>query len=332
MASPSTAAVGSPHLQGRRRASTRRSSGALPPALDSPRTSMPRDDNAFTFRREHLDDWSMPDSLWIMLPAELKTKVKNLQHSGAAVQTSFARLEELAHDLPEVIHEDEETDKDKSMTSLAGKTSQDFIDLNAKLVQVQYQRRASETSRMEEKFDCSPIPPEYRATSGIETASTSFSSEMTTRTNSTSCPSPFDLSHPHSPEPMSPTPLDLGTTSRRNSNATSNMTAPPRNAPLGHYLAQLHHLRTEDVVRLRHAMYAVETELLVLSKPLSPTSSLESTAINTTQTHMSDINAAFEDWWPEKKALAISLDQKSKSIEPGLKFRIGWGEGAYNEV
>jgi hypothetical protein len=330
MASPTTATVGSPHLQGRRRGSSRWSSGigpTLPLALESPRTAMPRDDNAFSFRSKYLNDWLMPESLWAMLPAELKTKIKNLQHSGAAVLTSFERLDQLAQELPEVIHEDEQTDNEESISSMADKTSQDFI--NAKLVQIQSQRRASETSRNEEKFDCSPIPPEYRSF-GAKSGNTAFSSDLTTPyTNVTSCPSPLNLSQ--SPEPVPPTPLDLGQTSRRSSNAMSAMTGPPRNAQTGHYLAQLDHLRKQDVVRLRHNIYAVETELRILSKPLSPVSSPESTAVNNTQPAMSDIDIAFQVWWPEKKALARSLEQKSEFIEPGLKYSLGWGDAAHNK-
>jgi hypothetical protein len=324
MATSPTAAVGSPPVQGRRRASTRRSSGALPPALDSPRTAMPRDDNAFSFRQKHLDDWLMPESVWVTLPEQLKLKVMNMQRSGAAVCTSLERLDELGDEIP-VINEDDETDSDEPIGSMADKASQDFI--NARLAEVQAQRRASETAparkEEKEKFDCSPIPPEYRSFGSIlENGDTAFSSNLNTpHTNVTSCPSPLHLSQ--SPELMSPAPLDIGQTSRRSSNA---MEGPPRDAQTGHYLAQLDQLRKQDIVRLRHSVRAVETELSFLSKSFSPTSSPESTAVDNAQPAESNIDVAFQVWWPEKKELALSLEKKCRFIEPGLKYNLGWSD------
>jgi len=289
---------------------------------------MPRDDNAFSFRKKHLEDWLMPQSVWDSIPEHLKSKVKNMQHSGAAVLTSFERLDELAKDVAQVINEDDETETQSeiSIASMADKTSQDII--NAKLVELQF-RRASEASftrkEEKEKFDCSPIPPEYRSFGSTVDTDTVFSSDLNTpRTNVTDCPSPLYLSQPQSPALVSPVPLDIGlglTLTRRSSNLVAE---PPRNAQTGHYLAQLDHLRKEDVVRLRHAVRAVETEMSLLSKAMSSTSSPENTAID--MQPATDVDIAFQAWWPEKKALALSLEEKSRSTEPGLKYNLGWSD------
>lgn len=313
-----------PYGHPRRRSSTRRSSGAqLPLALISPRGPMPRDDNAFCFQRDHINEWLMPESVYNALPEDLKAKIKNMQQSGAAVITSLERLEKLRKDLPPaVIKEDDETG------ATTGNVSEPTIPLtmaNAKLYEYQASRRGSESAK--EKYDCIPIPPEYRSFGSA--CDTVFSSDQNTPdTNVTGCPSPMSLGE--STQPDSPAPLDIGqpTLSRHPS---SNVSGPPENAQIGQYWAQLVHLRDTDVVRLRHSLRLVDIELSILkgsyaSSPSSPTysprSPTDSMVIDTAQS--SEINIASQVWWPEKKALAQALVEKCSRIDSHIKPTLGW--------
>jgi hypothetical protein len=55
--------------------------------LESPRTACPKDGDAFSYNPAHLRAWYLPDDIWARLPAQLRTNLAAVQHSGAAVLT-----------------------------------------------------------------------------------------------------------------------------------------------------------------------------------------------------------------------------------------------------
>jgi len=55
--------------------------------LDSPRAMVPKDGDAFSYDPAHLRAWLLPQELWDSLPAELRSSLAAVQHSGAAVLT-----------------------------------------------------------------------------------------------------------------------------------------------------------------------------------------------------------------------------------------------------
>lgn len=55
--------------------------------LDSPRAIVPKDGDAFSYDPAHLRAWFLPQELWDRLPAELRSSLAAVQHSGAAVLT-----------------------------------------------------------------------------------------------------------------------------------------------------------------------------------------------------------------------------------------------------
>ncbi|KAE9974938.1 hypothetical protein BLS_008613 [Venturia inaequalis] len=300
----------------RRRSSARRSSGAqLPAALNSPRGPMPRDDNAFCYQSDHIQEWLLPEGVFEALPEDLQAKVKNMQQSGAAVVTSLERVEKMRKELPpSAIKEDEETVCEQPVP---------LTEVNGKLYELQASLRASESAK--EEYDCVPIPLEYRSFSSA--SDTVFSSDQNTPdTNVTGCPSPMSLDQ--STRPDSPAPLDTGRSklSRQSSNTVA---LPPDNPQIGQYWAQLVHLRAQDVVRLRHSMRLVDIELSILKGSFasrSPTSSPGSPAyimvIDPLQPSV--IDSVFQEWWSEKKALAHSLMEKCGRIDPHIKPNLGW--------
>ena len=60
--------------------------------LDSPRAICPKDGDAFSYDPAHLRTWYLPQEIWNRLPAELRSGLAAVQHSGAAVLTGKPRL------------------------------------------------------------------------------------------------------------------------------------------------------------------------------------------------------------------------------------------------
>ncbi|QDS75040.1 hypothetical protein FKW77_006181 [Venturia effusa] len=300
------------HPHRRRLTSTRRSSGnrpKLPLALSSHRGPMPRDTNAFSYQMEHIDVWLMPENVYKALPDDLRARIKNLQQSGAALNTALQRLDGLREQLsPSAINDTSATTENLSEAQMP------LTVVNGKLYEYQARRRASENDK--EKYDCVPIPPEYRSFGS--TNDMVFSSDQNTpNTNVTGCSSPTSLGL--SPHPDSPAPFDIGepTLSRQSSNK---MAGPPENAQIGQYWAQLVHFREMDIVRLRHSIRPIDIEFNILGRPSPPSSPTafagspaKSVAVDDPQ--QSAIDFAFQVWWPEKKAMAESLIEKCKAID-----------------
>ena len=73
-----------------RRGSSRRSFTSLSRSasqVDSPRTLCPRDGDAFSYDRTHLQAWYIPQTLWEHLPSNVQAPLATLQQAGAAVLT-----------------------------------------------------------------------------------------------------------------------------------------------------------------------------------------------------------------------------------------------------
>lgn len=280
---------------------------------------MPRDDNAFTYQKDHLTIWLMPDSAWKTLPEDLKNRIKAFQHSGAAVLTSLERLDGLRAALPPNIPEVDEVDDIKPVSmpvTMEDKTSQDHV---VAALEVEKQRRES----AKEKFDYCPVPLEHRSFGSTTIDDTAFPSDRTTPyTNVTSCPSPLSLMG-HSPQPVSPNPLDIGRASRCSSIAK---VGPPMNAQIGHYYAQLVHLRETDSVRLRHNVRNVDLEIAIHKNSFSPTASAETIAIDSALP--TELDIVLQVWWPEKKALAETLWETCNNVDAHVKPNLGWSDVA----
>lgn len=56
-------------------------------------------DDVFSIMPGNLKDWYMPESLWTKLPEDMQSAVSAMQHAGAAVTTSFDRIDRLKEEL-----------------------------------------------------------------------------------------------------------------------------------------------------------------------------------------------------------------------------------------
>ncbi|KAF1965611.1 hypothetical protein BU23DRAFT_22421 [Bimuria novae-zelandiae CBS 107.79] len=78
-----------------RRGSTRRSFASSRSAsqIESPRTLCPRDGDAFSYDRSHLQAWHISQGLYEHLPSNIQAVLATLQQAGAAVLSGFERFE-----------------------------------------------------------------------------------------------------------------------------------------------------------------------------------------------------------------------------------------------
>lgn len=257
---------------------------------DSVRSSQacPQDGNAFSYDPTYLEDWFMPQELWLSIPEGIKSSVAAVQHAGAAVLSSFARMSSLRqHALSQTTHKgDEDSSNMKQFDSL--------IDISPLL-------RGHYT--MHEFLPESP--PELSP-------------------DASSCPTPSLLATPPSIE--LPTNLDLSgqghgstlSTIPSNSSGNSTLSAIPSTpfiskdseprtfvtpqAPHVAYLStELQHLRSEALVRLRHTARHVDREWADTTR-LKPNLAF------------STVGQDFEEWWAGKKGLIRELSCRAKQI------------------
>jgi hypothetical protein len=307
------------------RRSSRRSLSTAPhlgPVFESPRTLCPRDTDAFSYDPAHLKEWYMPQELWNGLPSRLQKPLAALQHAGAAVLTGFDRLALMRETLPSLsqpLDSDDEALEDHSTAAHDA--------LAAKLLD--HQRKSSSNSQPrgnEDYFPCSPILPERHHANSFGGGSSSTSGS-TTRSNSTSVPSPHSaLVWPDSPvspfvlSPTSPTPVFP---SRRMSTTKF---AHHHDTPMAQYLAELHNLRHEMLVRLRHAVRRVETEWRDVKRLSSLAESHTYTAEDDDHVDLEpQTEKEFEHWWLEKKNAVHELTHRGNALGRGLHVSLGWG-------
>ncbi|KAF2730659.1 hypothetical protein EJ04DRAFT_537084 [Polyplosphaeria fusca] len=211
-----------------RRSSARRSftSSAIPasPVVDSPRTLCPRDGHNFNYKTKHLTAWNVPQDLWENMPQHLKSVVASLQHAGAAVLTSFERMEKHDAKLVGTVAEMDVVTEDNDILP----APQMLPNLDASFTSSDFE------------FD------RYTAVFGSQSeTSTSSSPALSASQSQTISPtSPFCL-----------TPLDPQPTGKRGREYSFSTPMEPN----GHYYAtELSHLRTEVVPHLRHAARKID--------------------------------------------------------------------------
>jgi len=297
----------------------------------------PHNEDAFSFNPSHLHSWYVPQSLWKRLPIHLRAALINMQHSGAAVLTGFARLDEhneAFHAMAVSKPVDDEVEIQHDDTPLRDSVSNlsNFVSSVRRLPPV---RTASDASSRLESILGSPV----------------FSASASTVS---SVPTP-DLVASESKSPISPmclTPTTLlvdlfpklpgsstaTATSTPNSILADSATVPtiepsteavqeeshkrPRDrdrfftTPLepqnAYYASELSHLRTEALPRLRHSARKVDTEFYE-AKRLHQISEDEAGELAT--------------WWSSKKATIRSLDDQGRrlSLAMGIPATgMGW--------
>ncbi|KAH7558683.1 hypothetical protein J3E72DRAFT_429910 [Bipolaris maydis] len=243
--------------------------------LNAARVAAPKDGDAFSYNPAHLRHWYCPQQLWDRLPEQVQSSLAALQHAGAAVLTGFERLDK---------HLESSDDSD-----VDGKPAAD--DSLAQLDQLP--------------------SPRFRTISNASSVFQSDSSTPLTSASSTSqsgSASPVESSLPASHLLCPGSPILLGASERSRSRERSFST--PLKSHDAYYAAELSHLRTEALPRLRHKTYKVDSAWSE-AKP---------------QMHADDINA-FENWLAEKKCAILSLSERGKRLAKAVGIAdtgLGW--------
>lgn len=288
----------------------------------------------------------MPLELWDALPPKLSRPLAALQHAGAAVLTGFERVAEMSPPLPDLVEE---------LLDPADTPISPHEEVTAKLMDHQRKASMEDGKKEEEVYHCAPYRRDSGATgtfpfpsltsrssSFMASSSSAFSSGSVTRSNSTSHPSPnsMEILTPETP-PVSPLVLPPSFDNSDFRQVTSPLVeggiggiASPRLATskfvqhsdprTAQFLAELHHLRHEMLVRLRHSVLRVDAEW----RDCRRTSSSgwgESGFENGGVLLPSDLDGDFEAWWKAKKIFVGELEHKAKTIGRGMKVSIGWG-------
>lgn len=297
----------------------------------------------------------MPVELWNALPPSLSKSLAAFQHAGAVVLTGFDRLADMSNSLPDLA---EELSSEPGLGSDDQTATHDAV--AAKLFD--HQRRSSrEETKEKEIFHCAPYRrdsasgfnnyafnnPSSRSSSFTTGSVSSISSGSITRSNSTSHPSPNSLQALTPDTPLSLLALPLN--SLGNGDITNPMAASPgieggiggiasprlttskfvhhHDLRTAQYVAELHHLRHEMLVRLRHAARRVDAEWKECRRA-SFSAMNEMTFENGGVLLPCDLDGEFETWWKDKKERVADLEHKAKAIGRGVKISIGWGGDA----
>ncbi|KAF2277053.1 uncharacterized protein EI97DRAFT_307874 [Westerdykella ornata] len=275
MAAPISPSMGpihqpaSPHPGRSRKLSMRKSfvSTPLPPGLESPRMPLPpQDTETFRYDPAFLPRWTPDHALWIRLPDELRSALTKLQRAGAAVLTDYERLESLSGE----IGFGSDSPEDEMMLQLEDSVSSFSSFDRVSRPPLRSDSSASSSATFSVRSSRSPSPP------------TSLS--QTTSSLSPSCLTPSEISCP----PV----LARGLPRERSFSTPQD----PQNAK---YVAELSHIRTISIPRLRHAARQVDGVLTTIRTD----GGLESDDLND-----------FENWWAEKHYAITSLEDKTKRL------------------
>ncbi|RII23852.1 hypothetical protein CUC08_Gglean012680 [Alternaria sp. MG1] len=246
--------------------------------VETARTVCPKDGDAFSYDPIHLRHWNCPQQLWDCLPKQVQSSLTDVQRAGAAVLTGFARLDQ-HFDSFEV---DPKAAGDELLVHLDELPPPKF-------------RTISNASSVFQSDSSSPLTT-------ASTASQSGSASPTTPAFSGASGS--QIMCPGSPICLGPPELSR---SRERSFST------PLRSHDAKYAAELSHLRTEALPRLRHKSYKVDTEWQEAKRAKGALSS-------------DDINA-FENFWAEKKLLILSLNERGKRLASAAGLAttgLGW--------
>lgn len=199
--------------------------------LESPRAICPKDGDAFSYNPVHLRAWYLPQELWARLPAQLRSNLAAVQHSGAAVLTGFERMDRHREDL------DSGREDHKVLEEL-------LVHLED-LPPPKFRTNSNASSVFHHSDISSP------ATSGSPASRSGCASPVTSSSSQSQALTPL------SPVSLDPPAEDsIGKRSRSRDRSFSTPLEPQD----AYYTTELSHLRTEALPRLRHAGRKVDTE------------------------------------------------------------------------
>jgi len=335
-----------------RRNSSRRSFSSVSSGLSQApsRTPCPGDTETFTYDPANLRTWHIPTELSSVLPPNLGKLLAVFQSAGAAVLTGFDRLADMSDSLPNLAEELPEP--------VRGEGDQSLADEKVAAKRSDYQPQSSrEYKKDDEVYHCAPYRRDSansfrglnfnnsRRSSSFTGSNSAISSGTVTGSNSTFHPSPSSLqllnldatTTPPTVPPMSLNGRDTGDQTCPTSAVSIGSFASPRftTATFAHhydprtaqYIAELHHLRREMLVHLRHAVRHVDAEWRECQRAkvcAGCGDGIQDGGV----LRPAGLDAKFEAWWKEKKELVLELEHKARTIGRGVRASVGWSGDA----
>ncbi|KAF2400713.1 hypothetical protein EJ06DRAFT_403132 [Trichodelitschia bisporula] len=267
----------------RPRSSTANSSNRRTPTLgntgstfSAPRTPCPRDVDAFSYDPAHLDRWTIPVELWNSLPPSVQSPLVMLQQNGAAVFTSFDRLEKLAERIPLDAPGSPSTPAGDSDADWAVEESFETADsIHTKMFRsgmAGIRRASSSVSNMAGHVDmmlppaAKPLPRALSVSTSTTSGSFPVKALLWSPEGQMTPPTPMSPDSPSiAPFMLSPPASNAGTPHYPDMSASlpsswDDEKLPPKNPAVRAYRAELSYLRGDILVRLRHLARKVDME------------------------------------------------------------------------
>ncbi|KAF1986645.1 hypothetical protein K402DRAFT_431041 [Aulographum hederae CBS 113979] len=260
------------------------------------------DGDAISYERQFLAAWGMSRKLWLKLPNHLKESVAAIQHAGAAALTGFSRLEDMG-----LVLEREPMAADLSNSSCSSEDEHSDEDRKHK-------RTKSSSSASSVLGPISPIDP--------------FTLRLNGQTSSP-YPSPAPQVGGFSWDTGASTPgfiYDSNTMSGGLSRtiSTSGLLSPgaatganfhpPTNPGTSRRMAELTHLRSHSLVRIRHMVRRCDVDFAEWKREATLASMRDSSSNGSEDTEDEDAIEEFESWWEGSKALAREMEAKGNRL------------------
>lgn len=266
--------------------------------------------------------------------------------------TGFDRLAGLSDSLPDLAEELPEP-----VSGVEGDQTVANEEVAVKLFDHQHQS-SKEYKNNDETYNCAPYRLDSNYFKGFNASSPSLaltdsptsaaSSGAVSRSNSTctSHPSPSSLQPqalymalpPLTVPSISLDGRDTGGPASPSTESVAGPFASPRltTAKFAHhqdprtaqYVAELHHLRREMLVHLRHAVRRVDAEWRECARARVGAPPAAGDLQDAGAPLPSAYDAEFEAWWKEKKELVLELENKAKTIGRGVCASVGWSGDA----
>ncbi|KAF1917279.1 hypothetical protein BDU57DRAFT_555172 [Ampelomyces quisqualis] len=199
--------------------------------MESPRAPRPQHGDAFHFDPAQLQKWYLPQAMWDLLPAPLQASLTDVQHSGAAVSTGFARLEQHEANIEKHTEGDDQYDVDQLDNLPPAKLSRAFSNASSVFV------------------------------SDASSCATASSSSASSASQSGSASPVTSSSHPRTRPTFSPVSLgDPASINRKQSRSRDRSFSTPLEPHDAYYATELSHLRTEALPGLRHLARKVDVD------------------------------------------------------------------------
>jgi hypothetical protein len=255
------------------------------PVIGSPRPPLPQDANAnaITYDAKYLDQWAMDSKLWEEVPEKMHQYIKDFQHAGAAALTSFERLDKLKEAANGKVVDTDNSNDDQntidnireirvertpSLSSMPSLSSSNYHSRSASL-----ELLAMVQADPSSPFDAEPAMVPNSPAVGEKMSPLDITSSPSLGSYFSPTSKEVESLDEHSGElAKAMAGLDTGinppklgtrrdTISSSSSTTTQENYVPPASKPIIHrWRAELDHLKSETIVKLRHSFRKITVE------------------------------------------------------------------------